>query len=121
MSATRRAISSSQALAIASGDSVGSVNSTFALESARAFIAGKIRNSRYVLQRGARDANDNEEAQTLRAAAEHLAASLRAAAVAADLDSLRGVEGDAARGFSTPVGCFHPRLKDHYNLHLKLV
>lgn len=78
-------------------------NPTFAQETARAFIAGKIRNSRYVLQRGARDANDNEDAQTLRAAAEHLAASLRAAAIAADLDSLRGVDGDAARTYFAAV------------------
>ena len=74
-------------------------NSVFALESARAFIAGKIRNSRYVLQRGARDANEHEDAQTLRAAAEHLAASLRAAAVVTDLDALRGVEGEAAKTY----------------------
>jgi CRISPR-associated protein Cas1 len=71
----------------------------FALEIARSFIAGKIKNSRYVLQRGARDANDDEDAKTLRAAAEHLAASLRAAAGAADLDALRGVEGEAAKTY----------------------
>lgn len=73
--------------------------STFALEAARAIIAGKIRNSRYVLQRGARDANEDEDAQILRAAAEHLAASLRAAAGASDLDALRGVEGEAAKTY----------------------
>lgn len=71
----------------------------FALEAARAIIAGKIRNSRYVLQRGARDANEGEDAQILRAAADHLAASLRAAAGAVDLDALRGVEGEAAKTY----------------------
>lgn len=71
----------------------------FAMEAARAIIAGKIRNSRYVLQRGARDANESEDAQILRAAADHLAASLRAAAGAVDLDALRGVEGEAAKTY----------------------
>lgn len=74
-------------------------DTAFALETARAIIAGKIRNSRHVLLRGARDVNDEEDAQILRTAAEHLAASLRAAALAADLDTLRGVEGEAAKTY----------------------
>lgn len=71
----------------------------FALETARALVAGKLRNSRTLLQRGAREAADPGEAQALSRAAEALAASLRAAQVAADLDILRGVEGEAARGY----------------------
>ncbi|MCF7989168.1 MAG: type I-C CRISPR-associated endonuclease Cas1c [Thiohalocapsa sp.] len=71
----------------------------FSLETARAFIAGKLRNSRTLLQRGAREAADPDEAAKLSRIADALAASLRAAKAAADLDSLRGVEGEAARGY----------------------
>ncbi len=71
----------------------------FTLTTARAMVAGKLRNSRSVLLRGAREAADPGEAQTLTRAAESLAASLRAVPGAGDLDSLRGVEGEAARGY----------------------
>ena len=71
----------------------------FALEFARAVVAGKLKNSRNLLQRGAREATDQNEADRLTRAADNLAASLRAAATAADLDELRGVEGEAARGY----------------------
>ena len=71
----------------------------FALEVARALVAGKLRNSRTLIQRGAREAADPAEAAALARAADALAASLRAAKTAADLDVLRGVEGEAARGY----------------------
>ena len=69
------------------------------LELARACVAGKLRNSRTNLQRGARESADPDEATQLTRAADNLAASLRAAADAASLDELRGVEGEAARGY----------------------
>lgn len=74
-------------------------DAAFSLELARAVIAGKLKNSRTNLQRGAREAADPEEATALGRAADNLAASLRAAAVANNLDELRGVEGEAARGY----------------------
>ncbi|WP_313916178.1 type I-C CRISPR-associated endonuclease Cas1c [Tahibacter sp.] len=64
---------------------------------ARCFVAGKIRNTRHVLLRGARDSKSADDATALTAAGQHLEASLRACAAAADLDVLRGVEGEAAR------------------------
>ena len=63
----------------------------FALEFARAVVAGKLKNSRTNLQRGAREAADPNEATTLTRSADNLAASLRAATVATTLDELRGV------------------------------
>jgi len=69
------------------------------LELARACVAGKLKNSRSVLQRGAREAEDESEAARLTRTADNLAASLRATAVANTLDELRGVEGEAARGY----------------------
>ncbi|MDP3795010.1 MAG: type I-C CRISPR-associated endonuclease Cas1c [bacterium] len=71
----------------------------FSLEFARAVVAGKLKNSRTNLQRGAREAADTDEATTLARCADNLAASVRAAVVANNLDELRGVEGEAARGY----------------------
>lgn len=69
------------------------------LEFARACVAGKLKNSRSVLQRGAREAEDDSESARLTRVADNLAASLRAAAIAGTLDELRGIEGEAARGY----------------------
>ncbi len=68
-----------------------------ALAIARALLAGKIRNSRTVLLRGARDAHARADRDSLVDAARHLNASLRTLRVSQDLDAARGVEGDAAR------------------------
>ena len=75
------------------------IDPAFTLVTARAVVAGKLRNSRSVLLRGAREAADPGETQTLTRAAEALAASLRAVPSTPNLDALRGVEGEAARGY----------------------
>ncbi|MHB1669856.1 type I-C CRISPR-associated endonuclease Cas1c [Thiomonas sp.] len=69
------------------------------MDLARACVAGKIKNSRSVVQRGARESADADESAQLTRSADNLAASLRAAADAQTLDVLRGVEGEAARGY----------------------
>jgi CRISPR-associated protein Cas1 len=74
-------------------------NATTTLDMARACVAGKLKNSRSVLQRGARETDDATEASRLTRSADNLAASLRAASTAQTLDELRGVEGEAARGY----------------------
>ncbi len=71
----------------------------FALSLARNCIAGKIRNARQVLLRGAREAKTAADGAQLSRAAADLAASLRALPGVADLDMLRGVEGEAARQY----------------------
>lgn len=71
----------------------------FTLDLARAFVAGKIKNTRQVLQRGAREAKQADEAQALARLVDDLAASLRALPAAANLDVLRGLEGEAARQY----------------------
>lgn len=71
----------------------------FTLDMARACVAGKIKNTRQVLQRGAREAKLESEAKALTRAADDLAASLRALPNATDLDVLRGIEGEAARQY----------------------
>ncbi len=71
----------------------------FALDLARAFVAGKIKNTRQVLQRGAREAKTDDEVKLLTRLADDLAASLRALPTATSLDTLRGFEGEAARQY----------------------
>lgn len=79
-------------------------DAAFTLEVARACIAGKLRNSRQVLLRGAREAKDAGDASILSRGADDLAAALRALPGAADLDVVRGVEGEAARQY---FGCIN--------------
>lgn len=71
----------------------------FTLQLARAIVAGKVRNQRHVLLRGARDTKSDEDRALLARAAKDLAASQRALPAVADLDALRGVEGEAARTY----------------------
>ncbi|MFN3715254.1 MAG: CRISPR-associated endonuclease Cas1, partial [Thiobacillus sp.] len=66
---------------------------------ARAIVAGKLKNSRSIIQRGAREADDDSDVIRLSRTADNLAAALRAAESASTLDELRGVEGEAARGY----------------------
>jgi len=85
---------------------------------ARAIIAGKLRNSRTLLLRGARESADAAETEALRKAADMLAASLRAARDASDLDCLRGIEGEAARGYFAAINLIvKPQARDHFQLN----
>lgn len=72
---------------------------TFTLDTARACVAGKIKNSRQVLQRGAREAKVEDEAKYLSRLAADLATSLRDLPQANTLDQIRGIEGEAARQY----------------------
>ena len=74
-------------------------NPVFVLDVARTCVAGKIKNSRQVLQRGARESKVEAEAQILTRRADDLAASVRALPAAENLDTLRGIEGEAARQY----------------------
>jgi CRISP-associated protein Cas1 len=71
----------------------------FTQDTARACIAGKVKNGRQVLMRGAREAKSEQEAASLTRLADNLAATLRALPTATDLDTLRGLEGEAARQY----------------------
>lgn len=78
---------------------IQSMNPAFALDFARSCVAGKLRNSRQVLLRGARDAKLESDAAVLTRGAQDLAATLRALPDANDLDVVRGLEGEAARQY----------------------
>ncbi len=64
---------------------------------ARSFVAGKIHNTRWLLNRSARDAAAEDDATALRTTTDHLAYLLRELErTPDDVDIIRGVEGRAA-------------------------
>ena len=90
----------------------------FTLELARRVVAGKLRNQRHVLLRGARDAKQPDDTQILVRIAKDLAASLRALPAASSLDVIRGIEGEAARGyFSAIKHLLRPELRESFAMN----
>lgn len=75
------------------------------LDIAKSCVAGKLKNCRQVLLRGARESKNRDEASVLSRAADNLAASLRALPQAEDPDTVRGIEGEAARGYFAALNC----------------
>jgi CRISPR-associated protein Cas1 len=70
----------------------------------RNLVAGKIRNARHVLLRGAREANDADESNMLREAGEELRQIVERLPSRNDLDLMRGDEGEAARRYFDVFG-----------------
>ncbi len=66
---------------------------------ARQIVAGKLQNSRHVMLRGARETPDLAESTALSEQAERLGRAIERLATISDLETIRGVEGDAARGY----------------------
>jgi len=75
------------------------MNADFSLKFARNCLAGKLKNSRQLILRAARETDNAADESALTRAADDLAASLRALATAIGLETLRGVEGDAAKKY----------------------
>jgi CRISPR-associated protein Cas1 len=89
----------------------------FALELARRIVAGKLRNQRHVLLRGARDTRVEADRHELSRAAQNLAASQRALPATVTLDAVRGVEGEAARGYFAALNLLvRPDLRDAFHM-----
>jgi CRISPR-associated protein Cas1 len=85
------------------------------LNLARTFVAGKLKNQRQVLLRGARESKSADDEAGLTRAALDLAASLRALPGAADLDTARGIEGEAARTYFAAMNrLVRPDLRDRF-------
>lgn len=76
-----------------------------ALTIARAIVAGKLRNSRQVLLRGARESKSAEDRGRLVVATRVLAHQLRKLPQAENLEALRGFEGDGARLYFEALPC----------------
>ena len=92
-------------------------DATFTLTLARGIVTGKLRNQRAVLQRGAREAKVAADEAVLTRTAQNLAASLRALPGADSLDAVRGVEGEAARGYFAALNhLVRPDLRDRFAL-----
>ncbi len=92
-------------------------DAVFALNVARNCIAGKLRNGRQVLLRGAREAKNADDAAVLERGAADLAAALRALPAAADPDTLRGVEGEAARQYFAALNALiRPASREHFRM-----
>jgi CRISPR-associated protein Cas1 len=64
---------------------------------ARSIVAGKVRNSRTMIQRSAREANPGEDRTALENTAKKLAFVLKAVGKAMSIEELRGFEGQAGR------------------------
>ena len=92
-------------------------NAAVTLGLARHIVAGKLKNQRQVLLRGAREAKEPEDEAKLTRAALNLAASLRALPEAADVDTLRGFEGEAARTYFAALNLLvRPDLREVFTM-----
>jgi CRISPR-associated protein Cas1 len=92
-------------------------NAGVTLELARALVAGKLKNQRQVLQRGARESKQADDEAKLTRATQDLAASLRALPAASDLDTLRGIEGEAARTYFAALNLLvRPDLRELFSM-----
>ena len=78
---------------------------------ARAFVAGKIKNTRQTLMRAARESLNADSARLLTAEAEKLAALLLSLPNSVTLDEARGVEGQAAACYFSVFGSMIARPK----------
>lgn len=78
---------------------IRSGDAAFSLRFAQSCVAGKLRNARQVLLRGARETRNETESARIARAADDLAAALRSVPDATDHDTLRGIEGEAARQY----------------------
>ncbi len=76
----------------------------FCLAAAKSCIAGKLKNCRQVLLRGARERGREEDNASLAAVAEEFARALARLEHAPDLDAVRGIEGDAAKRYFAVFG-----------------
>lgn len=82
---------------------------------ARQFIIGKLFNGRWILERAIRDHGARIDSGCVKAAASHLGESIRAARDCSSLDSLRGIEGDAAAAYFSVYDHLLLRNKDIFS------
>ncbi|MDP2809915.1 MAG: type I-C CRISPR-associated endonuclease Cas1c [Rhodocyclaceae bacterium] len=80
------------------------VSADFCLAVAKSCIAGKLKNCRQVLLRGARETGREDDNVALAAVADEFVRALARLEHAADLDAVRGIEGDAAKRYFGVLG-----------------
>lgn len=76
----------------------------FSLAAAKSCIAGKLKNCRQVLLRGARETGRAEDNAELSSVADEFVRALARLEHAPDLDAVRGIEGDAAKRYFAVFG-----------------
>jgi CRISPR-associated protein Cas1 len=84
------------------------------LHVARQVIAAKIQNSRHVLLRAAREADTASDEDALRMVAGRLATILEHLPTVADLNDLRGAEGEAGRSYFSAITNMIRANRDHF-------
>lgn len=89
----------------------------FSAQLSRSFLTGKIANSRTVLSRALRDHGDKVDADALKGAIKRLGTSLQRLQDGLDLDTIRGVEGDAAHVYFDVFDHLVTRSKDAFYFH----
>ncbi len=89
----------------------------FSAQMARAFVTGKVANSRTVLQRVIRDHGKKVDADAVRESINRLTASLSRLQEDLDLDQIRGVEGDAAHVYFGAFDHLVTRNKKDFYFH----
>jgi len=89
----------------------------FSAHMGRAFITGKVANSRTVLQRVLRDHGDKVDHLAVEDAVKRLTTSLRQLQNELDLDAVRGVEGDAAHVYFNVFDHLIIRNKKNFFFH----
>ncbi len=90
----------------------------FCVAVAKSCIAGKLKNCRQVLLRGARENGREEDNAALTATADELARALARLEHATDLDAVRGIEGDAAKRYFAVLGLIvRPDARDAFTMN----
>jgi CRISPR-associated protein Cas1 len=79
-------------------------SAVFCLAAAKSFIAGKLKNCRQVLLRGARENGRAEDSEPLADTAKELGRAIARLEHAPDMDAVRGIEGDAAKRYFAVLG-----------------
>jgi CRISPR-associated protein Cas1 len=94
-----------------------SENEHFCLETAQSVILGKLNNSRTVINRALRDHKDKlDNAESMKRVSDLLAGSIKKVDEAENLDTLRGIEGDAASSYFSVFNGLILNNKEHYHI-----
>lgn len=92
-------------------------NEEKSLETAKNILTAKLFNSRYVLERAVRDNGLRLNTELFLQKSEYLRAALSKAKQAADPDSLRGIEGEAAQVYFSVFDDMILRQKEDFKFH----
>jgi len=84
---------------------------------ARNIIAAKIRNTRQVVLRGAREADSGADKTALQETAKELAQALSSLQHCSALDHIRGIEGHAARCYFSTFNCMIKSNREAFNIN----